>query len=163
MSSSPFPSFRPRPSDSVSHLIFLSRLYPAGRRPVPRDVPQGGFGGYPAGRPSAFALLLVRPAERYVVHRGPQKDRAVGHLGRGAHPCGVGAGPGGRGGDSYAPVSLPGGLLLLRPGPGGGSLVPVPAGHRDKVWRRPGLLPVLGGPFLGGVSGARRSLWRASG
>ena len=41
MSSSPFPSFRPHPSDSVSHLIFLSRLYVsmAGRE----EQPVSGF------------------------------------------------------------------------------------------------------------------------
>ena len=142
---------RPHPSDSVSHLIFLSRLYVsmAGREEQP-------VSGFSRQVDALSALFLVRPAQWYVVHRGPQEDRAVGHLGREDYPCSVGAGPGGRGGDPYAPVFLPGGLLLLRPGPGGGSLVPVLAGHRDKVWRRPGLLPALGGPFLGGVFGAHR-------
>ena len=166
MSSSPFPSFRPRPSDSVSHLIFLSRLYVsmAGRE----EQSVSGFSrqvdalsramfrkAASEATPLADRLPLLSSlygllnGTSYIVDRRKTErwDTLAEEL---IHAAWAPA----RAGEEE--ILTPLCLCLLRPGPGGGSLVPVPAGHRDKVWRRPGLLPALGGPFLGGVFGAHR-------
>ena len=158
MSSSPFPSFRPLPSDSVSHLIFLSRLYVsmAGREEQPVDALSRAMFRKAASEATPLAdrlpllssLYGLLNGTSYIVDRRKteQWDTLAEKI---IHAAWAPA----RAGEEEILTPL---CLLLRPGPGGGSLVPVPAGHRDKVWRRPGLLPTLGGPFLGGVSGAYR-------